>query len=292
MTPEAPWEGALRRLEGILARVEALLGKREAPPPDTAIFHAHRAFRWERNRRGGRTDRSHPPPAPGRSRLSRRDRRGEGGTPPEHGAVRFGAGGEPRPSLGGARHREVVVREGAAPRLRSAGPADRGARPVGPVRLPKIVGQLRDLPFRFLLFCDDLSFDEGRPTSGGSRRCWTAAWRSAGERADLRHLEPAAPDARTPGRAGRGGRDPSGGAVSEKLSLSDRFGLQLGFYRFDQETYLAVVETYAGRMRLPVDPAALREEALRWALSAGSRSGRTAKQFIDDLAGRLGMRSP
>jgi uncharacterized protein len=52
------------------------------------------------------------------------------------------------------------------------------------------------------------------------------------------------------------------------------------------------VESYAQRLRLPVDPATLREEALRWALSAGSRSGRTAKQFIDDLAGRLGMRSP
>jgi len=80
-------------------------------------------------------------------------------------------------------------------------------------------------------------------------------------------------------------------AIGEKLSLSDRFGLQLGFYRFDQETYLAVVESYARRMRLPLDPATLREEALRWALSAGSRSGRTAKQFIDDLAGRLGTRA-
>ena len=54
MTAEAPREGALRRLEGILARVEALLGKREAPPPDPAIFQAHRAFRWERAGEGGR----------------------------------------------------------------------------------------------------------------------------------------------------------------------------------------------------------------------------------------------
>ena len=74
-------------------------------------------------------------------------------------------------------------------------------------------------------------------------------------------------------------------------SLSDRFGLQLGFYRFDQETYLAVVVVRPAAAPA-VDPAMLLEEALRWALSAGSRSGRTAKQFIDDLAGRLGMRSP
>ena len=54
MTPEAPWEGALRRLEGIMARVEALLGKREAPPTDAAIFPSHLAFRWERAGDGGR----------------------------------------------------------------------------------------------------------------------------------------------------------------------------------------------------------------------------------------------
>jgi predicted AAA+ superfamily ATPase len=77
-------------------------------------------------------------------------------------------------------------------------------------------------------------------------------------------------------------------AISEKLSLSDRFGLQIGFYRFDQETYLAVAESYATRMRIPVAPETLRDEALRWALHAGSRSGRAARQFIDDLAGRLG----
>jgi predicted AAA+ superfamily ATPase len=53
MTAEAPWEGALRRLEGIMARVEALLGKREAAPPDPAIFRSHRAFRWERGGEGG-----------------------------------------------------------------------------------------------------------------------------------------------------------------------------------------------------------------------------------------------
>jgi hypothetical protein len=79
-------------------------------------------------------------------------------------------------------------------------------------------------------------------------------------------------------------------AVSEKLSLSDRFGLQLGFFRFDQDTYLAIVDEYARRLRLPVDPETLRAEALRWALSSGSRSGRTAKQFIDDLSGRIRMR--
>ncbi|MDA8180169.1 MAG: DUF815 domain-containing protein, partial [Deltaproteobacteria bacterium] len=54
MTPEAPWEGALRRLEGIMGRVEVLLGKREAPPTDPAIFRSHRAFRWERAGEGGR----------------------------------------------------------------------------------------------------------------------------------------------------------------------------------------------------------------------------------------------
>ncbi len=79
-------------------------------------------------------------------------------------------------------------------------------------------------------------------------------------------------------------------AVSEKLSLADRFGLNLSFYPFNQDTYLSVVEHYAGKMRLPMEKDALHTEALRWALHKGQRSGRTARQFIDDLAGRLKVR--
>jgi predicted AAA+ superfamily ATPase len=81
-------------------------------------------------------------------------------------------------------------------------------------------------------------------------------------------------------------------AVSEKLSLADRFGLNLSFYSFDQATYLAIVARYAEKFALPMDGEALRKEALQWALFKGSRSGRSARQFVDDLAGRLRVTVP
>ncbi|MCJ7528148.1 MAG: ATP-binding protein, partial [Methyloceanibacter sp.] len=78
-------------------------------------------------------------------------------------------------------------------------------------------------------------------------------------------------------------------AVEEKLSLSDRFGLWIGFHNCSQDDYLAMVRAYAGHYGIAMNAAALREEALGWALSRGSRSGRVAWQYIQDLAGRLGQ---
>ncbi|MCB2102389.1 MAG: DUF815 domain-containing protein, partial [Rhodobacterales bacterium] len=79
-------------------------------------------------------------------------------------------------------------------------------------------------------------------------------------------------------------------AVEEKVSLSDRFGLWLGFHNCDQPTYFAIVEAYAAHhgLDLPVDD--LRAQANEWSVTRGSRSGRVAWQFIQDLAGRLGTR--
>ena len=77
--------------------------------------------------------------------------------------------------------------------------------------------------------------------------------------------------------------------MEEKLSLSDRFGLWIGFHNCSQDEYLDMVRGYAVHYRLAIDDAALREAALAWALSRGGRSGRVAWQFIQDLAGRLGQ---
>jgi predicted AAA+ superfamily ATPase len=79
-------------------------------------------------------------------------------------------------------------------------------------------------------------------------------------------------------------------AVEEKVSLSDRFGLWLGFHNCDQETYFAMIEGYASFYGLSFDPAALRHEASEWAVTRGARSGRVAWQFVQDLAGRQGRR--
>ena len=78
-------------------------------------------------------------------------------------------------------------------------------------------------------------------------------------------------------------------AVSEKLSLSDRFGLRLGFYPMDRKTYLAIVFRMAEKRRLLIPPQELQAEAEQWSLRQGGRSGRAARQFIDDLSGRLGL---
>ena len=79
-----------------------------------------------------------------------------------------------------------------------------------------------------------------------------------------------------------------GEAVEEKLSLSDRFGLWIGFHNCSQDDYLEMVRTYAGHYGLRIEDASLRAEALAWAISRGSRSGRVAWQYIQDLTGRLG----
>ena len=80
-----------------------------------------------------------------------------------------------------------------------------------------------------------------------------------------------------------------GEAVEEKVSLSDRFGLWLGFHRCSQDEYLAMVEGYVAHYKIPADGDELRREALEWATTRGARSGRVAWQFVQDLAGRLGV---
>ncbi|MGH7187441.1 MAG: DUF815 domain-containing protein, partial [Pseudomonadota bacterium] len=80
-----------------------------------------------------------------------------------------------------------------------------------------------------------------------------------------------------------------GETAEEKLSLSDRFGLWIGFHNCSQDDYLEMVRAYADHYRLGIKEASLREEGLAWALSRGSRSGRVAWQYIQDLAGRLGQ---
>ena len=77
-------------------------------------------------------------------------------------------------------------------------------------------------------------------------------------------------------------------ATEEKVSLSDRFGLWIGFHNCDQPTYFAMVEGYARAWALPIETNALRAEANEWSVTRGGRSGRVAWQFIQDLAGRLG----
>ncbi len=154
--------------------------------------------------------------------------------------------------------------------------------------LPRIIALLRGAPFRFILFCDDLSFDEGE---GDFRALKTLLDGDIEERpsniliyatSNRRHLMPE----RMSDNSADSEIHPEE-AVGEKLALSDRFGLSLGFYEFDQDEYLAVILGYAASRNIPLTDGELCDKALKWARLTARRSGRSARQFIDDLEGRL-----
>ena len=158
--------------------------------------------------------------------------------------------------------------------------------------LPALLVLLETRPEKFIVFCDDLSFEEGED---GYKALKTALDGSLSRRADnvlvyatsnRRHLMPEYMDDNANTHTGRGGEIHAKEAVEEKVSLSDRFGLWLSFYPFDQNEYLAAVENWLADFRLPLDETA-RHAALNWAQMRGSRSGRTAYQFACDWAGRL-----
>ena len=156
--------------------------------------------------------------------------------------------------------------------------------------LPELMAIARAASYRFIVFCDDLSFDaddtsykslkavleggiEGRPDNvifyaTSNRRHLMSRDMMENERSTA--INP-------------------GETVEEKVSLSDRFGLWLGFHRCSQDEYLAMVEGYVGHYKVPAKGESLQRQALEWATTRGARSGRVAWQFVQDLAGRLGV---
>jgi len=157
--------------------------------------------------------------------------------------------------------------------------------------LPTLLRILRNTTRRIVLYCDDLSFDkddtsykslkaaleggiEGRPTN-------TIFYATS----NRRHLMPRDLVDNEKGTAINPGE-----AVEEKVSLSDRFGLWLGFHHCGQDEYLSMIEGYAAFHQLKISNEELRKRALTWAMGRGGRSGRVAWQFIQDLAGELGQK--
>jgi uncharacterized protein len=157
--------------------------------------------------------------------------------------------------------------------------------------LPALLAMIRHSKRRFVVFCDDLSFDgqdaaykslkavleggiEGRPDN--------VVFYATSNR---RHLMP-----RDMMENERSTAINPSEAVEEKVSLSDRFGLWLGFHNATQDEYLEMVKSYAAHHKLKVREDELVREALEWSITRGSRSGRVAWQYIQDLAGRLGRR--
>ncbi|MCJ2144045.1 ATP-binding protein [Methylobacterium sp. E-066] len=204
---------------------------------------------------------------------------------PANNALLWGARGMGKSSLVKAAHAEINARRPA------------GALPMKLVEihredieaLPDLMALLRPDPHRWLVYCDDLSFD-GDDTSykslktaldgGIEGRPGNVLFYATSNR---RHLL-----ARDMVENERSTAINPGEAVEEKVSLSDRFGLWLGFHKCSQDEFLAMIRAYAERYGLDLPPERLRAEALEWATTRGSRSGRTAFQFIQDLAGRMG----
>jgi len=205
---------------------------------------------------------------------------------PANNALLWGARGMGKSSLVKAAHASINADRKAADKLKLIEIHREDIE-----SLPALMEKLRDASFHFIVFIDDLSFDgndasykslkavleggiEGRPDNvilyaTSNRRHLLARDMIENERSTA--INP-------------------GEAVEEKVSLSDRFGLWLGFHRCSQDEYLAMVRGYCSHFGIKVDDEALEREALEWSTTRGSRSGRVAWQFVQELAGRLGVK--
>jgi uncharacterized protein len=205
---------------------------------------------------------------------------------PANNALLWGARGMGKSSLVKAAHADINLKRKPADRLKLIEIHREDIE-----SLPGLMDLLRNSSFRFIVFCDDLSFDgndasykslkavleggiEGRPDNvilyaTSNRRHLLAREMIENERSTA--INP-------------------GEAVEEKVSLSDRFGLWLGFHRCSQDEYLSMVRGYCGHFGIKLGDEELEREALEWSTTRGSRSGRVAWQFTQELAGRLGVR--
>jgi predicted AAA+ superfamily ATPase len=154
----------------------------------------------------------------------------------------------------------------------------------------RLLALLRGAPYRFLLFCDDLSFSHDDQHYKSLKAVLDGGIAGRPENvifyatSNRRHLMP-----RDMIENERSSAINPGEAVEEKVSLSDRFGLWLGFHPCDQDQYLSMIEGYCTAHGIKVDPEVLRAEAVEWQATRGSRSGRVAWQFFLDLASRHGV---
>jgi len=203
---------------------------------------------------------------------------------PANNALLWGARGTGKSSLVKAVHAAVNAEAGGALLLIEIHREDLASLPV-------LLGRLRAEPRRCLLFCDDLSFDAADTSYKSLKAVLEGGIEGRPENvvfyatSNRRHLMP-----RDMMENERSTAINPGEAVEERISLSDRFGLWLGFHRCSQDEYLAMVEAYVAHYRIAFTGTELTREALEWATTRGARSGRVAWQYVQDLAGRLGVR--
>jgi predicted AAA+ superfamily ATPase len=276
-------------LSTLLTRIADALDRLSPPPPRSAELDEADAFVWRADPAG--LDPVHKVNrvdvdllqgiGPQRDILLDNTRRFADGLPANN-ALLWGARGTGKSSLVKAVHAEINQKRPHSLALVEIHREDIPSLPI-------LLKVLRDSPRRVLLFCDDLSFDaadesykslkavleggvEGRPGNvlfyaTSNRRHLMAREMIDNERSTAIHASE---------------------AVEEKVSLSDRFGLWLGFHNLDQATYFAIIDGYAKEFGLQIGADDLHAQAVEWAMTRGSRSGRVAWQFIQDLAGKLG----
>jgi len=279
----------LARAERVLARLEAVLPGPSSPPD----WNAAHAFLWRRHH--GRAL-LQPVTTPSVVRL--RDLRNidEQKERIERNTRQFLAG----------RHANNVLLTGARGSGKSSlvkalldGYADKGLRVIEVDKtdladLPEIMELVAARPERFIVFCDDLSFEEGEAAYKALKSALDGSVSGLADNvliyatSNRRHLMPEYHDENRPTHHPDGEIHPAE-AMEEKISLSDRFGLWLSFYPFEQDEYLEIATHWLKVFGVPKERLReARQEALQWALLRGSRSGRVAWQFARDFAGREG----
>lgn len=291
MTPATlSLDGALaERLAATLERLEALL----PAPPEAPDWISCRAFRWRHLGQRGHLQAVRHPHRLRLADLRRIDRQKAAldrnvrqflAGQPCNNALLWGARGTGKSSLVKALLNEY---------------ADRGLRLIEVDKhdlldLADIVEPLYDRPERFLLYCDDLSFEANDPSYKALKAMLDGSISAAPDNVLLcatsnrRHLLPEYLRENQDARIVEGELHHSE-AVEEKISLSERFGLWLSFHPFSQDDYLDIVGHWLVQLGGERLDEAAREEALRWALQRGSRSGRVAWQFARDWVGRRGL---
>jgi predicted AAA+ superfamily ATPase len=205
---------------------------------------------------------------------------------PANNALLWGARGMGKSSLVKAAHASINAKRKAADRLKLIEIHREDIE-----SLPALMDIVRSSPFHVIVFCDDLSFDGNDASYKSLKAVLEGGIEGRPENVILyatsnrRHLL-----AREMIENERSTAINPGEAVEEKVSLSDRFGLWLGFHRCSQDEYLAMVRGYCGHFGIKLADEELEREALEWSTTRGSRSGRVAWQFTQELAGRLGVK--
>jgi predicted AAA+ superfamily ATPase len=205
---------------------------------------------------------------------------------PANNALLWGARGMGKSSLVKAAHASINANRKPADRLKLIEIHREDIE-----SLPDLMDLLRSSDFHFIVFCDDLSFDGNDASYKSLKAVLEGGIEGRPDNVILyatsnrRHLLP-----RDMIDNERSTAINPGEAVEEKVSLSDRFGLWLGFHRCSQDEYLAMVKGYCGHFGIKLAEEELEREALEWSTTRGSRSGRVAWQFTQELAGRLGVR--